>query len=212
MSGIRLVSLDLEGTIVTPAFSEAVWHEGLPALYAEARGLTFEEAKSEVERQYDEVGDGRSEWYDIKYWFRRFGLGGHESLLSQYSGRVVLYSDAREALSLLARRYTLVISSASAREFLPHLLAGAGVSFARVFSSVSDYGQLKTAEFYGTVCREMGAQPCEVVHVGDSWLYDYLSPREAGLRAFHLDRSRADGTGASLSNLMAFADGLEGGF
>ncbi|GAI48816.1 unnamed protein product, partial [marine sediment metagenome] len=33
MKQIELISFDAEGTVVTPDFSEAIWHEAIPALY-----------------------------------------------------------------------------------------------------------------------------------------------------------------------------------
>ncbi|MEW6142920.1 MAG: HAD family hydrolase [Chloroflexota bacterium] len=211
MSRIKIVSLDLEGTLVTPDFSRCVWHEGLPALYARRHGLSFDEAKAEVERQYDEVGDGRCEWYDIKYWFQRFKLDDYTSLLTGYRDKVIYYPEVRRALASLRQSYLLVISSGSSREFMPYLLVQNGRCFTRVFSSISDYGKLKTPEFYLTVCREMGVSPAEVAHVGDSWRYDFLSPGEAGLRAYYLDRSqqaeRANSV-FSLDNLVSRLDSI----
>ena len=40
----------------------------------------------------------------------------------------------------------------------------------------------------------MGVEPEEVAHVGDSWDFDYIAAREAGIRAFYLDRNgKAEG-------------------
>ncbi|TET40573.1 MAG: hypothetical protein E3J65_00725 [Dehalococcoidia bacterium] len=75
MGKIKVVSFDVEGTLVTPDFSRAVWYEGIPSLYAKRNGISFEEARSMVEDCYLKVGDQRREWYDIKYWFQRFQLG-----------------------------------------------------------------------------------------------------------------------------------------
>jgi len=209
MARIKIISLDLEGTLVTPDFSRYVWHEGVPALYARRHKMSFEQAKSEVERQYDEVGDSRCEWYDIRYWFRRFELDDHASLLASYGNRVVYYPEVPKILEMLAGEYPLVISSGSSREFMPYLLAGSGVSFTRVFSSISDYGQLKTPDFYLKVCREMSVSPAEVAHVGDNRLYDFISAGEAGLRAYHLDRNGGTGDDSVVSGLDDFADLLK---
>ncbi|MCX8126453.1 MAG: HAD family hydrolase [Dehalococcoidia bacterium] len=208
MDNIRVVSFDLEGTLVTPEFSYCIWHEGLPALYARRYGLSLEKARTEVKRQYDEVGDGCCQWYDIKYWFCRFKLGDHVPLLMSYRDRVVYYPEVRRVLDLLGGKYRLIISSGSSREFIPYLLGQNGSSFSRIFSSISDYGQLKTPEFYRTVCREMEVSPAEVVHVGDSWRYDYLSPTEAGIKAYHLDRSRQTQLVDTVCNLDEFVHGI----
>jgi FMN phosphatase YigB (HAD superfamily) len=82
MDNIKVISFDLEGTLVTPNFSQAVWHEGIPSLYANQKGISFVEAKAIVLREYQAVGDQRKEWYDIKYWFSHFGLGDYRQVAS----------------------------------------------------------------------------------------------------------------------------------
>ncbi len=202
MNGIRVVSFDVEGTIATLDFSHAVWYEGVPSLYAEKYGVSFEEAKRAVVEAYDEVGDRRSEWYDIKYWFRRFQLGEYPALLERHKDKLSWYPEVSRVLSVLGERYTLIVASASGREFLPHLLNGFECHFSRVFSSISDYGQLKNTEFYTTMCREIALKPQEIVHVGDNWEHDFMAPGQAGINAFHLDRNTPARTGGSLTSLM----------
>jgi len=38
-------------------------------------------------------------------------------------------------------------------------------------------------------CQKLGLRAEELIHVGDHWKFDYLIPRQAGVRAFYLDRS-----------------------
>jgi len=192
MSKVKVVSFDADGTLVTPDFSQAVWFEGIPSLYARRNGISFKEAKAFIEKEYQVVGDQRIEWYDIKYWLQRFGLGpplaGHQQILEDYRHRVSCYPEVTQALSSLSRDYTLIVVSCSTRDFLSYLLDGIEGYFARIFSTVSDYGQIKTPEFYLEVCREMGTSPEEMAHIGDLWDQDFLAAKEAGLMAFHLDR------------------------
>ncbi|MFH1087296.1 MAG: HAD family hydrolase, partial [Chloroflexota bacterium] len=47
--------------------------------------------------------------------------------------------------------------------------------------------------FYLHVCRQLGASPEEVLHVGDNRQFDYLFPRQVGIQAFHLDRKAETG-------------------
>ena len=211
MSRIKVVSFDADGTLVTPDFSQAVWYEGVPSLYARKYGLSFQEAKAFIEKEYQVVGDGRVEWYDIKYWLQRFGLGDcHEQLLEDYRHTVSCYPDVEQALSSLCRNYTLIVVSCSTREFLPYLLDGMEGYFVRVFSSVSDYGQIKTPQFFLEVCCQMGISPQEMAHVGDLWEQDFLIPREAGIKAFHLDRSGKRKNGESLKSLAELETKLRG--
>jgi putative hydrolase of the HAD superfamily len=205
MSRIKVVSFDADGTLVTPDFSQAVWYEGVPALYASKNGISLREARAFIEKEYQVVGDHRIEWYDIKYWLQRFGLSpplaGHQQILEDYRHRVSCYPEVAQALSSLSKDYTLIVVSCSTREFLPYLLDGIERYFARVFSTVSDYGQIKTSEFYLEVCRQMGISPQEMAHVGDLWEQDFLAAKEAGLMAFHLDRRGERKDGRSLRSL-----------
>ena len=202
MSKVKVISFDADGTLVTPDFSQAVWYEGVPTLYATKNGISFEEAKAFIEREYRVVGDLRVEWYDIKYWLRLFGLGDcHEQMLEGYRHRVSCYPEVTQALSSLSKDYALIVISCSTRDFLPYLLNGIEGYFTRIFSTVSDYGQVKTPEFYLEVCRQMGVSPREMAHVGDLWEQDFIAAKEAGLKAFHLDRRGERKDGRSLDSL-----------
>ncbi len=214
MNKIKVVSFDADGTLVTPDFSQAVWYEGIPSLYARKNGIGFQEAKAFIEKEYQVVGDCRIEWYDIKYWLQRFGLGpplaGHQQLLEDYRHTVSCYPEVAQALSSFSKDYTLIVVSCSTREFLPYLLDGIEGYFAKIFSSVSDYGQIKTPEFFLEVCRQMGVSPQEMAHVGDLWEQDFLVPKEAGIRAFHLDRRGERTDASSLRSLAELEKRLQG--
>ena len=208
MSKVKVISFDADGTLVTPDFSQAVWYEGVPALYARKHGIGLREAKSFIEQEYQVVGDHRVEWYDIKYWLQRFGLcpplESHKQLLDDYRHRVSCYPEVEQALSSLSKDYTLIVVSCSTREFLPYILDGMEKYFARVFSTVSDYGQIKSPGLFTEICRQMGVSPQEVAHVGDLWEQDFLTAKEAGLKAFHLDRRGQRKGSRSLKSLAEF--------
>ena len=202
MDNIKLVSFDLEGTLVTPDFSQAVWYEGIPSLYARQSGINFEEARAIVVKEYQAVGDRRKEWYDIKYWFNLFRLGDYREVLEQYRDRASQFPDVLPVLSSLGRKYRLIVATGTAREFLPYLLDGLDGQFVGIFSSISDYGILKSPQFYVQLCLEMGVKPHEIIHVGDSLRFDYIAAADAGVKAFHLDRKQESGNGDSLRNLV----------
>ena len=189
MNQVKVVSLDAEGTVVTPDFSHTLWHEGIPALYAQRYGVELSRAKEVVTGEYDKIGERRLEWYDIKYWLDYFDLGPSEPLIRSYQNKSRYYPEVREVLSSLAARYRLVVSSGTPEELLLPQLEGIRSYFARIFSSTSHCGQLKSPDFYLYVCQAMNVEPKELVHVGDNWQFDFVNSREVGILAFHLDRS-----------------------
>jgi FMN phosphatase YigB (HAD superfamily) len=189
MRRIELVSFDAEGTLVTPDFSETIWHEAIPALYAQKKGLDFAQAKRSVTEQYDKIGVHRLEWYDIEYWFRCLGLGPSEPVIRSCLCKISYYPEITEVLSSLGGEYKLIVASGTPLELLHCLLRDVKSYFVRVFSSISHYGQVKNPDFYLSVCQEMGVNPAQVIHVGDNWQFDFLNARQAGLCAFHIDRS-----------------------
>ena len=200
MDKIKVISFDVEGTLVTPDFSLAVWYEGVPSLYARKNGINFQEAKAMVEEEYKKLGDRRIEWYDIKYWFEYFQLGDYRQTLENYKHRVSYYEETMQILSSLAKAYTLIVISSTTKEFLPYLLCEINQHFARVFSSISDYNQLKTRPFYLNVCKEMNVLPEEMLHIGDNREFDFTIPRQIGINALHLDR-KGKANPDSLTNL-----------
>jgi HAD superfamily hydrolase (TIGR01549 family) len=207
MAQFEVISFDAEGTLVTSDFSETIWHEAIPALYAQKKGLDLTEARKHIAEEYSKVGDRRLEWYDIDYWFRHLDLGPSEPVIQSCLNRVAHYPEVVEVLSSLAGEYDLIVASGTPLKLLHCLLRDIEHYFVRIFSSISHYGQVKSADFYLKVCAEMAVEPSRVVHVGDNWEFDFLSAKQAGLNAFHIDRSGGNHH-ESLSNLAQVKDVL----
>jgi len=189
MAQFELISFDAEGTLVTTDFSEAIWHEAIPALYAQKKGIHLAEAKVRVTEEYSKVGDQRLEWYDIQYWFRYLGLGPSEPVIESCLRKICYYPEVIDVLSSLAAKHKLIVASGTPLELLRCLLRDVKPYFVRIFSSISHYGQVKSPDFYLQICEEMGVKPSQVIHVGDNWQFDFLNAKQAGLHAFHIDRS-----------------------
>jgi putative hydrolase of the HAD superfamily len=202
LNEVKVVSFDAEGTLVTPDFSYAVWFQAIPECYAERHGVNFELAKRAIEEEYQKVGDQRLEWYDVRYWFNKLGLGTPEQVLERCESKVSYYPEVKEVLASLSGRYKLVVASGSTRDFLHHLLQDIEPHFTRIFSSLTDYKQLKTSEFYLKMCQAMEVKPSQVVHVGDNWQFDFVAPREVGIQAFYLDRKLQTNHQSSVASLL----------
>ena len=189
----KIISFDMDGTLVDPEYTDWVWLHGIPRLYAEKANIPFEEAKHFVVGEYLKVGEGAIEWYDIKYWFQFLKLKKNwKELMLQYADKIRIYPDVNETLAWFKEKFPIILTSNAGREFVDIEMQVTDLSryFDRIFSATSDFGQVKkTAGFYQRICEIVGVHPKEIVHVGDHYEFDYLAPRSLGIQAFYLDRS-----------------------
>jgi HAD superfamily hydrolase (TIGR01549 family) len=194
MARVKVISFDLDGTLFDNMFVDSVWLEEIPRLYSVEKGVSVEDARKVVRREYDGVGKERLEWYDIHYWIRRFSLNVEaKELLRNFEHRIRAYPEVPTVLEQLKQRgFTLVVVTNAGREFVELELEKAKMKdrFDRVFSSTSDFGVVKkTVKLYQRVCSILGVSPQEMIHVGDDRKFDFDVPRRLGILAYHLDRT-----------------------
>jgi len=209
----KIISFDMDGTLVDPEFTDWVWLYGIPKLYAHKTGLSFDEAKALVVGEYQKVGEGAIEWYDIKYWFRLFQFDETwKTLMGRYADKISAFQDAPLILGRLKGKYPLVLTSNAGREFIEIEMdvTGMGKYFDRIFSATSDFKVVKkTTQFYQQICEILEAEPGEIVHVGDHYEFDYLVPQSLGIQAFYLDRSGKKNGNSILSDLRELEKKLD---
>lgn len=188
----KLISFDLDSTLVDTAYTTYVWEIGIPQLYAKKHGIPLSEATATVMEAYERIGDARVEWYDIGYWFEFFELPTRwEDLIAEHCDKIKAFPEVNEVLQELVEHYDLIVLSNAAREFVEVEIEEAklGSYFTRAFSVTSDFGQLKKVpQCYEQVLDIMGVQPSEVIHVGDHYEFDYIVPKSLGIEAYYLDR------------------------
>ncbi|MHC1623388.1 MAG: HAD family hydrolase [Candidatus Methanospirareceae archaeon] len=190
---IKVVSFDVDGTLVSQGFADCVWLQGIPQAYAEKEGLSFEQAFEFVKSEYDKIGDNRIEWYNIDYWLQKFGLDiQYETLFKKYEDEIKVYEEVESVLTVLKEEdYELIISSNAATEFIEFQITPIKKFFSYVFSATSDFRQVKkTNGFFARVCEILDVKPQAVVHTGDHWVFDFINPRKIGITAYYLDRER----------------------
>jgi len=209
MSQARLISFDLDGTLVDFSYSRWVWEKGVPQLYAEKNGISLSEATTRVIAEYERTGDASLEWYQLAYWFKRFALPGTgRQLMEEYRSKVRLYPEVKEVLGNLRQHYELIVISNAAREFIDMEVTETGITdyFSRIFSATSDFDQVKkTPQFYKQICGIMGVLPPDMIHVGDHYEFDYVAPRQLGVEAYFLDRNGSENSSNhTVKNLKEF--------
>ena len=210
MPSNKIVSFDLDGTLVTMDFVDAVWLEKIPQLYANKHGISFEEAKREVEKEYLKIGPEALEWYDIKYWIEKFDLKvSWKDILLSCKDKLKLYPEVKEVLERLVEDKQLVIISNAANEFIEVEIESLGLRkyFSAIFSAVSNFGKTKKdKEIYEMVCYELGIKKDGIVHVGDNYEFDYLAAKQAGIEAYYLDRKGNMNGSYVVRNLKEFEE------
>lgn len=85
---VRHVLLDMDGTLLDLAFDNFIWREAVPTRYAEARGLSLDAARRELEPQFMAVAHTLP-WYDTDHWSRVTGLDVG-ALHREFQNRVTL--------------------------------------------------------------------------------------------------------------------------
>ena len=194
MVKIKVISFDLDGTLIDYRFVGSVWFEGIPRLYSVKKGVSFGDARKAVKGEYDRVGKERLEWYDLRYWMRKFGLNvAPQELMGYFEHRIKTYPEVPKVLEQLKQRgFRLIVVTNARREFVELELRKAEIEnyFERVFSSTSDFGMVKkTVNLYQRVCNILEISPQKMIHVGDDRNFDFDVPRRLGILAFHLDRT-----------------------
>lgn len=186
----KIVSFDLDGTLVDIEFGNKVWNEGIGRKFAETYGVDRDLGEEWVRNAYAAIGDRNLLWYDIDYWLRRFNLPiSAGDLLDAYASSIRLLPHVKDVLDALAGKYELAIASNAARLFVEKELEQTGIAsyFRKVVSATSDYGIVKKdIAFYRRFCSELAVSADEVVHVGDHLVFDLETPLKFGIDAYYL--------------------------
>ena len=70
---IDTVLLDLDGTLLDLAFDTRFWRHVIPAAWAQARGVTPDQAREQLAPRFRER-EGTLDWYCVEYWSRELAL------------------------------------------------------------------------------------------------------------------------------------------
>jgi len=100
-SAIDTVLLDMDGTLLDLRFDNWFWRDHIPSRYAEARGLTEEQARALLAPRFRAVR-GTIQWYCIDYWSMELDLD-IAAIKRSALAKVGYLPGARDFLSRLGR-------------------------------------------------------------------------------------------------------------
>jgi FMN hydrolase / 5-amino-6-(5-phospho-D-ribitylamino)uracil phosphatase len=201
---IKAITLDLDDTLwpVWPAIERA--ERELHAWLVAHAGATAQRFDVQALRNLrDAVTIDHPEWRHDFSRLRRESLAhalaaaGDEVGLADAAfdvffaarNRVTLFDDALPALQRLARRWPIVALTNGNADL-------ASIGLAAHFTatlSAREFGVGKPdARIFHEACRRLGAQPHEVLHVGDDWALDVAGAHGAGLRSAWVHRGPVD--------------------
>ncbi len=72
-TSIDTILLDMDGTLLDRSFDDHFWEEFVPRRWAEARGLSPQQARDELRARY-RAEEGTLNWYDVDFWSEELGL------------------------------------------------------------------------------------------------------------------------------------------
>jgi len=207
---LKVVSLDVSGTLIDFNYVEHVWNEAIPQLYARKKGISFEEAKDYVLREYDRIGSNDIRWYLPEYWFNHFNLDENPiEVFRSHTDKLRFYPEVPSVLRDLSQKYNLIIASGTPGNFIEIEIKKFRHYFTHIFSPISDRQEVKkTPQFYKMICKVLGIEPLAIVHVGDEWYSDFIAPRRIGVKSFFLDRTGEKSGKFVIRNLGKLEDRL----
>lgn len=213
---IKLISFDLDGTLITSDFDRLIWDVLIPQKYAEQKGILISEAQQIIAEDYMkdlvELNISAKEWFDVNWWIKRFELDiTWEELWQKAQDTIHVFDDVEETIKELKELgYKIIITTGASQEFIDIKLKNTNFKelFDEIISVSKKYNSHdKGSEVYEKICEEHNIKPFELLHVGDSYIQDVEAPRAIGAQSLFLNRDekiRSINTIKSLKEVIDF--------
>jgi putative hydrolase of the HAD superfamily len=205
-NSIKVISFDMDGTLVTEDFDNKIWMEELPAYYAKEKGITVDEAKGYVFSKYKEH-EGNDSWTSLEFWFNMFGLKDWQSLLIKNEHLIKIYPETESVLKELQNYFILIVTTQAPKAFFDLKMKGLEKYFKKIYSSTHHFGKLKKDKVvFEKILKDFNIKPEEIIHIGNHKYYDYDVPKELGIKTFFLDRKSKHNIDGSVKDLREFVE------
>lgn len=190
---IKVISFDLGGAVFNNQFDELLWRTEIPRIYAEKYGLSKEEAFERVTGEYRRLWGKVDGWRDPEFWLKHFKLDvKYDDLILPIKKEIIPYIDVAPVLRRLSKKYNLVIISHAQENVMNTKLKLGNCEkyFVKVYSIGSHFKKItKNSDIFMEVCDDLKVLPEELVHLGNSFDFDYKIPASIGINAFLIDRT-----------------------
>ncbi len=188
---IKVVSLDMDGTLVSENVDDFIWNEEIPRLYAEKHNLSLEEAKKEVYAEYykQRYIDKVKEWTSIEYWLKFYNISFDE-VYERLSNETKVFEEVLEVLDYLKNKYDLIVVTSAYEDFMNVKLNLQGLKsyFKKTYTSKDTSTGKKDHFLFRKVLEDFNITSKEIIHVGDKHYYDKEVPESLGIKSYLLDR------------------------
>ena len=131
----------IKGISLDVSFSDEVWMELLPKLYATKHQIPLGEAKRYLKETFSSLGRYDKRYYVFQYWLESLDLKlSWDQITSQIASPPHLYEDMTKLVKQLCGKVPLIIFSATTRDFIEHEISPLKSSFTQIISAIDDLG------------------------------------------------------------------------
>lgn len=178
---IKVLSIDLQGTLSNSNFSDYFWLEFLPQKYSEKYNVSLSFAKETLKNKFLEYGKYNILYYDDKYWSNYLEFNTLEEL-EKFNIQPTINNELYEFINSI--EIPKIIISTTTNLFIEYELKSKINDFKKIYSCV-DYFNVggKTKDVFLSICEELNVKPNEVLHIGDSKTMDVENAQQAGVNA-----------------------------
>lgn len=176
---IKVLSLDLQGTLSESKFSDYYWLEILPQKYSQQYKIPIEEAKNILKEKFKEYGIYHILYYDDQYWSHYLKFDTRKEL-EKSNIKPKINMELYNFIHTI--KLPKIILSTTTQLFIEIELKEKIKAFDKIYSCV-DYFKTggKTKEIYEKICKELKVKPNEILHIGDHKIMDIENAEKAGI-------------------------------